>query len=54
MLVVSLSWAVTVDSISTDNRPYVGSSQTNSVLELASDITGFQGSPEIAEAVPVR
>ncbi|WP_338552081.1 glycosyltransferase family 39 protein [Paenibacillus sp. KS-LC4] len=41
MLVVSLSWAVTVDSISTDNRPYVGSSQTNSVLELAFGYNGL-------------
>ncbi|SFE38244.1 Dolichyl-phosphate-mannose-protein mannosyltransferase [Paenibacillus algorifonticola] len=41
MLIISLSWAVTVDSISTDNRPYVGSSQTNSVLELAFGYNGL-------------
>ncbi|MGG4143314.1 glycosyltransferase family 39 protein [Paenibacillus algorifonticola] len=41
MLVISLSWAVTVDSISTDSRPYVGSSQTNSVLELAFGYNGL-------------
>lgn len=49
LVAVSLSWAVTVDSISKDKRPYIGSSQTNSVLELAfgyngvSRLTGNQG-----------
>ncbi|RUT29573.1 phospholipid carrier-dependent glycosyltransferase [Paenibacillus zeisoli] len=49
LMVVSLSWAVTVDSISKDKRPYIGSSETNSVLELAfgyngvSRLTGNQG-----------
>ncbi|GIP20980.1 glycosyltransferase family 39 protein [Paenibacillus sp. J22TS3] len=49
LIAVSLSWAVTVDSISKDQRPYIGSSQTNSVLELAfgyngvSRLTGNQG-----------
>ncbi|MFD0767801.1 glycosyltransferase family 39 protein [Bacillus sp. CGMCC 1.60114] len=49
MLVISLSWAVIVDAIPKDKRPYVGSSQTNSVLELAfgyngiSRLTGNQG-----------
>ncbi|WP_433943832.1 ArnT family glycosyltransferase [Paenibacillus sp. SN-8-1] len=49
LVVVSLSWAVTVDSISKDKRPYIGSSETNSVLELAfgyngvSRLTGNQG-----------
>src|SRR4029077_12280533 len=32
---VSLSWAVAVDLTPADQRPYVGGSQTNSVLELA-------------------
>ncbi|UAK17817.1 ArnT family glycosyltransferase [Sporolactobacillus terrae] len=46
---ISLSWAVVVDSIPADKRPYIGSSQTNSVLELAfgyngvSRLTGQQG-----------
>ncbi|WP_028403220.1 glycosyltransferase family 39 protein [Ectobacillus panaciterrae] len=46
---VSFSWATIVDSISKDKRPYIGSSQTNSVLELAlgyngiSRLTGNQG-----------
>lgn len=46
---VSLSWAVIVDSIPASDRPYIGSSQTNSVLELAlgyngiSRLTGNQG-----------
>ncbi|WP_082882725.1 ArnT family glycosyltransferase [Paenibacillus swuensis] len=49
LAVVSLSWAVVVDSIPADNRPYIGSSETNSVLELAfgynglSRLTGDQG-----------
>ncbi|MEN6463413.1 MAG: glycosyltransferase family 39 protein [Syntrophomonas sp.] len=46
---VSLSWAVIVDSIPQDSRPYIGGSKTNSVLELAlgyngiSRLTGNQG-----------
>ncbi len=39
MLAVSVSWAVAVDSTSADKRPYMGSSQTNSVLSLLLDIT---------------
>ncbi|MET1247423.1 glycosyltransferase family 39 protein [Sporolactobacillus sp. STCC-11] len=47
---ISLSWAVVVDSIPASKRPYIGSSQTNSVLELAfgyngvSRLTGQQNS----------
>ncbi|MGE5398134.1 MAG: glycosyltransferase family 39 protein [Chitinophagales bacterium] len=37
---VSLSWAVIVDSIPQANRPYVGGSKTNSVLELAFNYNG--------------
>jgi 4-amino-4-deoxy-L-arabinose transferase-like glycosyltransferase len=37
---VSVSWAVVVDSIPQENRPYIGSSQTNSVLELAFGYNG--------------
>lgn len=49
LLVVSLSWAVIVDSIPASKRPYIGSSGTNSVLNLAfgyngvSRLTGDQG-----------
>jgi 4-amino-4-deoxy-L-arabinose transferase-like glycosyltransferase len=49
LIALSLSWAVIVDSIPADKRPYMGSSQTNSVLELAfgyngvSRLTGNQG-----------
>ncbi|WP_017688721.1 glycosyltransferase family 39 protein [Paenibacillus sp. PAMC 26794] len=39
--VVSLSWAVTVDSIPEDERPYIGSSETNSVMELAFGYNGL-------------
>ncbi|EKF35777.1 MULTISPECIES: glycosyltransferase family 39 protein [Bacillus] len=39
---VSLSWAVTVDMTSESQRPYVGSSQTNSVLELAFGYNGTE------------
>lgn len=39
---LSLSWAVIVDSIPADSRPYIDSSQTNSVLELALGYNGIQ------------
>ncbi|ENH96259.1 4-amino-4-deoxy-L-arabinose transferase [Gracilibacillus halophilus YIM-C55.5] len=51
LLVISLSWAVIVDTIPEDQRPFVGSSDTNSVLELAfgyngaARLTGNQGGP---------
>lgn len=41
LLVVSLSWAVIVDSIPADKRPYIGSSGTNSVLNLAFGYNGM-------------
>ncbi|BBH20746.1 hypothetical protein Back11_20910 [Paenibacillus baekrokdamisoli] len=49
MLLISMSWALIVDSIPASSRPYVGSSSTNSVMELAfgyngvSRLTGEQG-----------
>ncbi|UOQ45823.1 glycosyltransferase family 39 protein [Halobacillus salinarum] len=49
LIVISLSWALIVDLIPDDQRPYIGSSDTNSVLELAfgynglSRLTGQQG-----------
>ncbi|MEH7416174.1 glycosyltransferase family 39 protein [Neobacillus drentensis] len=39
---VSLSWAIVVDSVPASERPYIGSSQTNSVLELAFGYNGIQ------------
>lgn len=42
LLVVSLSWAVAVDTIPQASRPYIGGSQTNSVLELAFGYNGMQ------------
>ncbi|MGC9248285.1 glycosyltransferase family 39 protein [Listeria ivanovii] len=39
---VSVSWAVIVDQTSASERPYVGSSQTNSVLELAFGYNGVE------------
>ncbi|HMK47619.1 MAG TPA: glycosyltransferase family 39 protein, partial [Methanocella sp.] len=42
LLVVSLSWATIVDLTPADQRPYVGSSHTNSVLELALGYNGVQ------------
>jgi 4-amino-4-deoxy-L-arabinose transferase-like glycosyltransferase len=39
---VTLSWAVIVDAIPPANRPYIGGSQTNSVLELALGYNGIQ------------
>lgn len=38
---ISLSWAVIVDSIPTNERPYIGSSTNNSVLELALGYNGI-------------
>jgi len=40
LLITSLPWFIAVDTISPENRPYVGSSQTNSEFELA---TGYNG-----------
>ncbi|WP_339278764.1 glycosyltransferase family 39 protein [Paenibacillus sp. FSL W8-1187] len=41
MLLISVSWAVVVDAVPADKRPYVGSSETNSVLELAFGYNGI-------------
>lgn len=38
---VSLSWALAVDSIPEENRPYIGGSKTNSVLDLALGYNGM-------------
>ncbi len=40
LLAISLSWAITVDLIPADQRPYVGSSTNNTVMEL---IIGHNG-----------
>jgi 4-amino-4-deoxy-L-arabinose transferase-like glycosyltransferase len=42
MLVISLSWVVAVDLTPASERPYVGSSQTNSEMELAFGYNGIQ------------
>ncbi len=42
LLAVSLSWMVVVDLTPADQRPYVGSSETNSALELALGYNGIQ------------
>jgi 4-amino-4-deoxy-L-arabinose transferase-like glycosyltransferase len=42
LLVVSLSWAVAVDLTPADQRPYVGSSDNNSVLNLALGYNGLE------------
>ncbi len=42
LLTVSLSWAVIVDLTPADQRPYIGSSKSNSVLELALGYNGIQ------------
>lgn len=41
LAVVSLSWAVAVDLTPAANRPYIGGSKTNSVLELALGYNGL-------------
>ncbi|MDR3565631.1 MAG: glycosyltransferase family 39 protein [Negativicutes bacterium] len=40
LVLTSLPWFIAVDSITPENRPYVGSSESNSELELA---TGYNG-----------
>ncbi len=42
LVCLSLSWAVAVDMTAESERPYVGSSQTNSVLELAFGYNGTE------------
>jgi 4-amino-4-deoxy-L-arabinose transferase-like glycosyltransferase len=42
LVAVSLSWATIVDMVPKDKRPYIGSSQTNSVLELALGYNGIE------------
>lgn len=42
MAVISLSWSVVVDLTPASQRPYVGSSQTNSEIELAFGYNGIQ------------
>jgi 4-amino-4-deoxy-L-arabinose transferase-like glycosyltransferase len=42
LLAVSLSWAIIVDLTPADQRPYVGSSDNNSVLELMIGYNGLQ------------
>lgn len=40
LLAVSLSWALVVDAVPAENRPYIGSSENNTVMEL---IVGHNG-----------
>lgn len=40
LILSSLPWFITVDNVSPDERPYVGSSETNSEFQLA---TGYNG-----------
>ncbi|WP_353854470.1 glycosyltransferase family 39 protein [Bacillus sp. Bos-x628] len=42
LLGVSATWSIAVDLTSKDKRPYMGSSQTNSALELAFGYNGLQ------------
>ncbi len=41
LLAVSLSWAVAVDMVPTDQRPYIGGSGDNTVLGLIIDYNGL-------------
>ncbi|PJI09058.1 MULTISPECIES: ArnT family glycosyltransferase [Clostridium] len=41
LVIVSLSWALTVDSVAAKNRPFVGSSTNNTVTELILGHNGF-------------
>ncbi|MFC3798297.1 glycosyltransferase family 39 protein [Cohnella sp. GCM10012308] len=49
---VSLSWPLAVDLTPADSRPYVGSSQTNSVLELAFGYNGISRLTGEGKGVP--
>ena len=42
LLVVSLSWAIIVDLVPANNRPFIGSSTNNSVMELIIGHNGIQ------------
>lgn len=42
LALVSLSWPLAVDLTPAESRPYIGSSQTNSVIELAFGYNGIQ------------
>lgn len=42
MLCISFSWAILVDLYPSHNRPYVGSSDSNSVMELIVDHNGLE------------
>ncbi len=48
LLILSLSWCVIVDLTPADSRPYIGSSQTNSAIELA---LGYNGLSRLLGAV---
>jgi len=54
LLVISLSWAVVVDLTPADNRPYVGSSTNNSVLELTLGHNGIARLGVLAEWLGLR
>lgn len=57
LLGVSVSWSIAVDLTSKDNRPYMGSSQSNSALELAFGYNGLQrltGQQSGGEAAQIR
>ncbi|MDQ0201132.1 glycosyltransferase family 39 protein [Neobacillus ginsengisoli] len=41
LMVVSLSWSIIVDSVPSDQRPYVGSTQNNSMITLAIGYNGI-------------
>jgi 4-amino-4-deoxy-L-arabinose transferase-like glycosyltransferase len=61
LLAVSLSWAVAVDLTPADERPYIGSSQNNTVMELIVGHNGlkrlnlsqfFDGGGDAADSAP--
>ncbi len=60
LLSVSFSWALIVDSIPPDARPYIGSSQNNSVMDLIfgynglERLNGVEGAPGAAQGLPVQ
>lgn len=49
LVAVSLSWAVAVDLVPADQRPYIGSSEDNTVMEL---IFGHNGLNRLSQETP--
>jgi 4-amino-4-deoxy-L-arabinose transferase-like glycosyltransferase len=60
VIVISASWALLVDAVPAADRPYIGGSATNSVVELALEYNGLDrlnsgfGFPDTGQPGPLR